>query len=88
MVKQGTLLVVDDNKNILTSLQYLLSGFFTRVITSSTPVTIPTLLQQEKPEVVLLDMNFSAGLNTGNEDRKSTRLNSSHTWKSRMPSSA
>ena len=47
MVKQGTLLVVDDNKNILTSLQYLLSGFFTRVITSSTPVTIPTLLQQE-----------------------------------------
>lgn len=67
MVKQGTLLVVDDNKNILTSLQYLLSGFFTRVITSSTPVTIPTLLQQEKPEVVLLDMNFSAGLNTGNE---------------------
>ena len=51
MVKQGTLLVVDDNKNILTSLQYLLSGFFTRVITSSTPVTIPTLLQQEKPEL-------------------------------------
>ena len=67
MAKQGTLLVVDDNKNILTSLQYLLGDHFTRVITSTTPVTLPTMLQMEKPDVVLLDMNFSSGLNTGNE---------------------
>lgn len=67
MAKQGTLLVVDDNKNILTSLQYLLSDHFTKVITSTTPVTLPTKLQMEKPDVVLLDMNFSSGLNTGNE---------------------
>ena len=67
MAKQGTLLVVDDNKNILTSLQYLLGEHFTRVITSITPVILPTALPMEKPDVVLLDMNFSSGLNTGNE---------------------
>ena len=67
MAKQGTLLVVDDNKNILTSLQYLLGEHFTRVITSITPVIFPIALPMEKPDVVLLDMNFSSGLNTGNE---------------------
>lgn len=48
MTKQGTLLVVDDNRNILTSLQYLLGDYFFRVLTLSSPVTLPTLLAKEK----------------------------------------
>ena len=67
MNKNGTLLVVDDNKNILTSLQYLLDNYFAQVLTLNSPVTLPTVLQQKRPDVVLLDMNFSSGLNTGNE---------------------
>lgn len=67
MAKQGTLLVVDDNRNILTSLQYLLGEYFERVITIDSPVTIPTLLNRESIDVVLLDMNFSSGINSGNE---------------------
>lgn len=67
MTKQGTLLVVDDNRNILTSLQYLLGDYFFRVLTLSSPVTLPTLLAKEKIDVVLLDMNFSSGINSGNE---------------------
>lgn len=47
MAKQGTLLVVDDNRNILTSLQYLLEEYFQQVITLNSPVTIPSLLQRE-----------------------------------------
>lgn len=43
MAKQGTLLVVDDNRNILTSLQYLLEEYFQQVITLNSPVTIPFL---------------------------------------------
>lgn len=43
MAKQGTLLVVDDNRNILTSLQYLLEEYFQQVITLNSPVTIPSL---------------------------------------------
>ncbi len=67
MAKKGTLLVVDDNRNILTSLQYLLGDYFNRVLTISSPVTLPTLLVQEKIDVILLDMNFSSGINSGNE---------------------
>ena len=66
MAKQGTLLVVDDNRNILTSLQYLLEEYFQQVITLNSPVTIPSLLQREAIDVVLLDMNFSSGINSGN----------------------
>lgn len=67
MAKQGTLLVVDDNQNILTSLRYLLDEYFERVLTLASPVTIPTLLRDERIDVVLLDMNFSSGINSGNE---------------------
>ena len=67
MAKQGTLLVVDDNRNILTSLQYLLEEYFQQVITLNSPVTIASLLQREAIDVVLLDMNFSSGINSGNE---------------------
>lgn len=67
MAKQGTLLVVDDNVNILTSLKYLLGEYFAQVVTLSSPVTIPSVLRERAPDVVLLDMNFSSGINSGNE---------------------
>ncbi len=67
MAKQGILLVVDDNKNILTSLRYLLGEHFERVITLSTPNGIKATMLKEKADVVLLDMNFSSGINSGNE---------------------
>ena len=67
MTKQGTLLVVDDNKGILTAVQMLLGTCFEKVITISTPNKIKATLHDENIDVVLLDMNFSAGINTGNE---------------------
>lgn len=67
MAKQGTILVVDDNKAILTAVQMLLGTSFEKVITISTPNKIKSTLSNEKVDVVLLDMNFSAGINSGNE---------------------
>lgn len=67
MVKQGTILVVDDNKGILTAVQMLLGTCFEKVITISTPNKIKNTLHDENVDVVLLDMNFSAGINSGNE---------------------
>ena len=67
MTKQGTILVVDDNKGILTAVQMLLGTCFEKVITISTPYKIKATLHDENIDVVLLDMNFSAGINTGNE---------------------
>ena len=59
MNKQGTILIVDDNKGVLTAVQLLLKNYFTKVITLASPVTLPAVLREEAPEVVLLDMNRS-----------------------------
>ena len=67
MALQGSILVVDDNRNIRVSLKYLLEGCFTKVLLVDTPELLPSMLRQEQIDVVLLDMNFSPGLNTGNE---------------------
>lgn len=67
MAKQGTILVVDDNKAVLNALEMLLAGVFREVITIRTPNRIEAILESGRVDVVLLDMNFSAGINTGNE---------------------
>jgi DNA-binding NtrC family response regulator len=67
MSKSGTILVVDDNKSILATLQLLLNKYFDRVLTLSSPNRIGSTLREEAIDVVLLDMNFTAGINTGNE---------------------
>ncbi len=67
MKRQGTLLIVDDNRNILTTVRMLLEPIFAQIITIANPNSIPAKLREEKPDVVLLDMNFSSGINSGNE---------------------
>lgn len=65
--KQGTILIVDDNRNILTTVRMLLESVFANIITIANPNSIPAKLREERPDVVLLDMNFSSGINSGNE---------------------
>jgi DNA-binding NtrC family response regulator len=67
MDKKGIILVVDDNKGILAAVRMLLETCFLKVITLSSPHLIGSTLREEAVDVVLLDMNFSAGMNTGNE---------------------
>ncbi len=62
-----TLLVVDDNKDVLSAVRMLMRSKVDEVVTESNPSCIPQLLQKHKPQVVLLDMNFRASINTGNE---------------------
>jgi DNA-binding NtrC family response regulator len=62
-----TIVVVDDNKAILTTVRMLLEPRFKKVLTLSTPNLIMNTLREEKVDIVLLDMNFSVGINTGNE---------------------
>ena len=64
---KNTILIVDDNTAILTALKICLDGVFDRIITLSTPDNILTTLQQECVDVVLLDMNFTLGVNSGQE---------------------
>ncbi|WP_175629217.1 sigma-54-dependent transcriptional regulator [Bacteroides acidifaciens] len=67
MSKAGTIIIVDDNKGVLTAVQILLKSYFSKVITLPSPVTLASAIREEKPEVILLDMNFTSGINTGNE---------------------
>ena len=66
-MKKGCILVVDDNKNVLSALRILLENYFQQVTLLSSPNQLPTKLRENTPDVVLLDMNFSAGINSGNE---------------------
>lgn len=64
---KGNILIVDDNKSILSALEILLAPEFQTVTTLSDPNQIPTELRKKEYNLVILDMNFNAGINTGNE---------------------
>ncbi|MEE4198087.1 MAG: sigma-54 dependent transcriptional regulator [Bacteroidales bacterium] len=66
MAKDGRILIVDDNEEILLALEMLLSPKFS-VHTEKNPEQIPAMLQKELYDVFILDMNFRAGRSTGNE---------------------
>ena len=67
MSKKGKLLIVDDNTNILSAVKMLTENYFEKVITLDSPKSLISTIQTESPDVILLDMNFHAGINTGNE---------------------
>ena len=66
-MEKGTVLIVDDHINVLKALVQLLETEFEPVLSASNPKGIPELLKENTVDVVLLDMNFSAGLNRGDE---------------------
>ena len=67
MKKNGNILIVDDNRNVLTALQLLLKPYFNRIELLPSPVTLPSVLRETEWNVLLLDMNFTSGINNGNE---------------------
>jgi DNA-binding NtrC family response regulator len=64
---KGNILIVDDNKSILSTLEILLSPEFQTITTLTNPNQILSELRKMDYNLVILDMNFSAGINTGNE---------------------
>ena len=67
MTGKGKLLIVDDNKSILSALEILLQDEFEEVKTISNPNLLLSLIETGEFDLILLDMNFSAGVSTGNE---------------------
>jgi DNA-binding NtrC family response regulator len=65
--QKGNILIVDDNKSILSALEILLTPEFKEVTLLSNPNQIPTELRRKDYNLIILDMNFQAGVNTGNE---------------------
>lgn len=64
-IEPATILVVDDDPDILTAATYLLERSFQTVLTCSQPQDIPTLLAAHNIDVILLDMNFHPGESSG-----------------------
>ena len=68
MPAKGNILVVDDNSAIRSTLQLLLPKHFEKVITIANPnLILENFRNNPDIDLVLLDMNFNAGINTGNE---------------------
>ncbi len=63
----GKILIVDDTKSVLSALEILLQFEYKEVKSISNPNQISSFPNLSEYDVVLLDMNFSAGVNTGNE---------------------
>lgn len=66
-LKKATVLVVDDDPDVLTAVKLLLKPEAAEVITEKNPENLNWLLQRNNVDLVLLDMNFNSAINTGNE---------------------
>ncbi|MCB0425132.1 MAG: sigma-54-dependent Fis family transcriptional regulator [Mangrovimonas sp.] len=66
-LKSASILVIDDDADVLTAIRLLLKPKVKEVVTEKNPNNIHSLLSQQKFDVVILDMNFNGLVNTGNE---------------------
>ncbi|MBE6341298.1 MAG: sigma-54-dependent Fis family transcriptional regulator [Bacteroidales bacterium] len=67
MKKTGRVIVVDDNAGIRTTLKILLPIRFAEIEILSSPKELLSKVSTFNPDAVLLDMNFTSEVNTGNE---------------------
>ena len=67
MKQAGSILIVDDNPDILIAVQLLLKQHYQTVVTTKTPFDIEQVLNEQKIEVILLDMNFNYDAISGQE---------------------
>ncbi|UII30228.1 sigma-54 dependent transcriptional regulator [Fulvivirga ulvae] len=65
--KTGKILIVDDNEDLLKAAKIFLKRHFQQVDLEKNPEAIPTLLNNENYDVILLDMNFTKDVSSGKE---------------------
>ena len=66
-LRQANVLVIDDDKDILTAARMLLKAEVKNVTVDSNPENLRRLVTSNSFDILLLDMNFNSTLNTGNE---------------------
>ncbi len=67
LLKNANILVVDDDVDVLTAMRLLLKSLVKEVVVEKNPNNINSLIEMNKFDVVILDMNFNSLVNTGNE---------------------
>ena len=66
-LKNASILIVDDDTDVLTAVRLLLKTEARDVVTEKNPENLRWHLSKENFDVILLDMNFTSSINTGNE---------------------
>lgn len=66
-LKNASILIIDDDTDILTAVRLLLKNEVKDVVTEKNPENIRWHLSKDSYDVILLDMNFTSSINTGNE---------------------
>jgi DNA-binding NtrC family response regulator len=66
-LKNASILIIDDDPDVLTAVRLLLKTEVAQVITEKNPENIRSLLAKQAFDIILLDMNFNSSINTGNE---------------------
>lgn len=67
LLKNTSILVIDDDKDVLTAMSMLLKSHVKKVVTEKNPNNLISILKKEKFDLIILDMNFDRVINTGNE---------------------
>lgn len=65
--KKASILVIDDDTDVLTAVRLLLKPEAGQVVTEKNPEQIRFHLAQQSFDAILLDMNFNSAVHTGNE---------------------
>lgn len=66
-LRDATILIVDDDKDILTAVRFLLKSEVKNIVIESNPENLRKHITGNSFDIVLLDMNFNTSVNTGNE---------------------
>lgn len=65
--KNGKILIVDDNEDLLKAAKIFLKRHFAQVDTETNPGLLPILMVNEQYDVIMLDMNFTKDVSSGQE---------------------
>jgi DNA-binding NtrC family response regulator len=66
-LKQASILIIDDDQDVLTALRLLLKPFVSEIVVEKHPSQLVSILSSRHFDLVILDMNFNGLINTGNE---------------------
>lgn len=64
---EGRILIIDDDEHVVLTSRMILKQYFEVVEALDSPKTLESKLRQQEFDIVLLDMNFKAGMTSGNE---------------------
>ncbi|MCF3107459.1 sigma-54 dependent transcriptional regulator [Niabella sp. CC-SYL272] len=67
LLKDASILIVDDDPDVLTAARLLLKSQVKEVTTEKNPEQLRSVFSKKDFDLILMDMNFNSSINTGNE---------------------